>query len=155
MKFEVNSKSEIYTHVDHDTDVMRHFHVDAMREIAEQHGANVKGLECWRIEVIDEHVNHIKEKCGIEPHRIARLVPEFRDKPLIGVVWQDGKFNIIDGNHRYVKRHEDGFNWANCYVFTYPLWEQFLVNFTIEKDAMLDWMKTGFSGIGAAANASI
>lgn len=89
------------------------------------------------IPIEDRNVQYIRKNMGIEQERIDRLCLPYTEMPMIGILWPEGELTVIDGNHRFIKLHEAGVAHAKCYIFTYPFWENLLIDLPNDR-ALLD-----------------
>lgn len=148
IEISVNGKDEAFSHVDLTTGELHTFAVTAMNKFASEY--DVSGIKRATIPITKNHYDHIMENSGIEEPRVERLTPEFRDKPIIGVYWEDGTFTVIDGNHRYARAYRDGLERISCNIFIFPFWKQFVLHNSTdesEKEKLLEFVKTGHSGV--------
>lgn len=145
--YKMDGKSEVFTHID-DDGTMRHFAIWATNDVAARYGNKVEGVICTKVPIHAKAVDIITHRGGIEEPRIARLTPQYRDKPIIGIFWEDGLFMVVDGNHRLLRRWRDGFTDTKAFIFTHPFWRQFLIDLPVNKEKMTTWVKeNGQSGI--------
>lgn len=126
--FQLKGRQEIFSFEDYTTGEKMIFAATAMNQFAEQYAGQVDTIQTLSIRIDPEHVDIIKTRRGIEQPRLDRMTPEYRDKPIIGAFAQDGSFITVDGNHRFIKRHEAGFKNIRAYCFKYPFWRQFLIH---------------------------
>lgn len=65
-------------------------------------------FEVFRSEISDAWYNHILKNGGIEEPRVAGLSEQDLKRPLITILFPQGWTQIIDGNHRLIKRYRRG-----------------------------------------------
>lgn len=128
VKIDFTRNKEIFTHVDSDTNDIHIFAVDVMNEFAATYGGMIQQVVCKNLVITEDHVDVICKMRGIEPDRVDRLTPAYRDMPIIAVEMDDGTTLFVDGNHRFVRRHRDGFTNIKAFIFKDPFWKNFLIN---------------------------
>lgn len=74
---------------------------------------------------------------GIEEHRVVGLLPRNLREPGYGAVFEDGRFTVIDGHHRLVRRYRGGVRVMDFFVAPPPIWRACLVPYTAEESAMV------------------
>lgn len=113
---------EVFTHIDDDGTV-RHFAIGVLTRMLLQ----ISAPTLW-VAIEQEHVDFILANRGVEQEKLDRMTPEYRDKPIIGAVWYDGSVLIIDGHHRYIKRHQAGFTEIEAIPLPPEIWEDYLLD---------------------------
>ena len=96
-----------FTHVS-DKGVVRVWHIERMIEMA-------RSKEVWDTPVDAEFAQIVRDRRGVEAHRLARISPADLTFPVI-YVEMEAEFDhdppishlLVDGNHRYVKAAEWG-----------------------------------------------
>ena len=119
----ITDKTEIYTIVGKEDGKITHLNISAMNQLVPLMASHA--VMRARIPVEANHAAYILRESGIEEARISQLTPERIEAPAIGVLWEDGTFNLCDGNHRYIKRFREGFSDMHCYIIRFPYWKLF------------------------------
>lgn len=120
---------EIFTHIEETEgglEVVRHINASAMFREAES--AIQRGIA----EVIEafyeaEFIEFIKERRGVEQHKIDRLCEPYLSMPCLGFWMPDGSLLTVDGHHRMVKNFESGEKTYKVVAFDYEFLEYFCV----------------------------
>jgi hypothetical protein len=98
------------------------FAVTRLREHCREHE------RCFLFSVEASQAEHFIEHCGIEQARLDRLTQATLEDPVLIVRWYDDTYLLVDGHHRYVKRHQLGLTECAGYVVEdIPTLEAFLV----------------------------
>lgn len=141
----LGSKDIIFTHMSHDTGVAHTWNITKLQEWIAAHPPPPD--KCKTLAIQTEHVTHVLQKMGIEPHRLARITPQdLIDYPIIAVDWPDGTTSIIDGNHRFARAGLEGLTGIRAYVFAVADLEPFEIDFPQELQQIA--VQNTNSGIG-------
>jgi len=65
-------------------------------------------FQMYQMDLDLDLVEHARNNHGVEPQRVAALTTADLERPAIGVLFPDGHTVFIDGNHRMVRRWDDG-----------------------------------------------
>lgn len=148
IKIDLLGKHEIFSFEDYETGEKMVFASGIMAEFAENYCGTISPdlLKSLSIKIDPEHVRIVKERRGIEQPRIDRLSLLHIDKPIVGAFARDGSFIIVDGNHRFVKRHQMGFPNIKAFCFCYPFWRQFLIGDMLKPEFTENLFNTHLQG---------
>lgn len=120
---------EIFTHIEevNGLEVVRLINASAMfREAGSAISSGVASVVETFFE--EEFVSFIREKRGVEQHKIDRLCEPYLSMPCLGFWMPDGSCLTVDGHHRIVKNFENGEKTYKIVVFDY----EFLPYFCVE-----------------------
>jgi len=131
----IRFQTEIFTHKEFATGKVRVFDISSMREFARLNAASGDFSDILlnaRIPLEKSEAEFIRENHGIEQKRLERLKNPWLSEPLIAISWEqtsEGQdvITVIDGNHRFVRKHDDGEKEILCYIFRRELWENFVL----------------------------
>lgn len=143
-----------FTWVDYDDGEVLCFAVD---RIEMQINSNVRqaGISAHSIDIVPGLAKHLWKRHGLEPHRLARLMPDQVEYwPPILIVEHKNRHIMIDGGHRYVRAYQFGCEGIAGWIISEPVWRPFLIDLSqIEADprelreSMSFYHDNGFSGI--------
>jgi hypothetical protein len=96
---------QLYSHLDTSNGEWRHYHVLSLHHLAKS-----KPKFCRRItvELIPEQVEFIRKTGGVERKHLQTLTQQRLQEPGIMVLLSGETCILVDGNHRYVRRYDDG-----------------------------------------------
>lgn len=110
-----NTPGQIFSHIETDTGFQRHYDVSKLGKIV---AAGPPGTTIAIYAVQPELANFLLEHSGIEQPRLDRLTPSNIAEPGLMIHLADGHDIIVDGNHRYVRRHQIGLETMSFFVLT-------------------------------------
>lgn len=121
---------EIFTHIEESEggiEIVHHINASAM--FREASSAIERGIA----EVVEtffepEFVEFIRERRGVEQHKIDRLCEPYLSMPCLGFWMPDGSCLTVDGHHRIVKNFEAGEKTYKIVVFDYEFLDYFCVD---------------------------
>jgi hypothetical protein len=113
------------------------------RELLERFPVEMEGILC-EAPLEESLVQHIVDHNGVEEPRVARLTPEYRDKPCL-VADFEGKHVLIDGNHRMVRLWRDGIRAVKFYYLPRAIWQDYLMD--VHPDTVRRAGLLGHSGV--------
>lgn len=114
---------EIFTWEDPDKGTFLNFNIMAMYKFA-MDNEHIERVKC---PIEASHAEFVLKNHGLEQPRLDRLKAPYIDIPILIVTHDDGTHTVIDGNHRFVKRHHLGLTDINAFIFKLGEWEPFLV----------------------------
>lgn len=116
---------EIFTHIDEDAGITRHFNATSMARFAEA----AMRLRYIEIPLDAELAEYVRGHRGIEQWKLDRLCEPYLSRPIVAVQFSaDDSVLPIDGNHRIVRRFELGLKTVRAVVFPEGEWERFLLS---------------------------
>ena len=65
-------------------------------------------FQMYEMALVPDFVEHVRTNNGVEMQRVAGLSVADLERPPIALLWPDGHSSFIDGNHRIVRRWDDG-----------------------------------------------
>lgn len=105
-------------------------------------------LEPCIIEMDADYAQWVRDKNGIEYHRLIRITPQvIAQLPVIYIEMGDGTHKLVDGNHRYLKAYQLGWKELPAYLFPKALADDFKVDIPPEMNEICKRFMPGFSGI--------
>lgn len=127
---------QIFSHRRTDTGEVRHFDVLGLYFAALTTDAPVQRVT---VDLDAGQVAWIRQHGGIEDDHLAAMGAGFLEQPGLLLTWDDGTSTVIDGNHRYVRRHQLGMPEMRFFLFTEALTRPWLVSVPEEvSSAMLN-----------------
>ncbi len=143
-----------FTWVDYDDGEVLCFAVDRIEKQI-QSDYRQPGISAHLIDVEPGLVKHLWKKHGLEPHRLARLMPEQVDHwPPILIAEHKDRHIMIDGGHRMVRAYQFGVEQIPGWLISADVWRPYLIDLSqIENDPrelrenMSYYHQSGFSGI--------
>ena len=114
--------SVLFTHVDHETDVVTNINVSTLSR-----DRRVKALKVERAPVDLDFAKFCLTNRGVEKHRLARLMDGPIREPILVCEWYDDTHLIVDGHHRYVASARRGFNAIKAKIIPKHVWMQHIV----------------------------
>lgn len=113
---------EIFSHEDTEG-VTRHFNATQMVRAIVNHQINpIMAV----LDLYEDLVRHLIANHGIEEDHLHQIGSTL-DSPILLVEFADGTNLIVDGNHRVVKRWQEGLKTVTAAILKPGVWEPYLV----------------------------
>jgi len=115
---------QIFTHIDPETGVNTTIAATSLSSHLRKIGYPIVRvpLTAWDAKVL-------REKRGIEKHRLARLTVLCTRYPLLILDWLDGHTHLIaDGTHSYIWQQAHGYRDAIAWLVPIAIWQPFVVS---------------------------
>jgi hypothetical protein len=113
--FDIDYSEQIFTHINHDDGVQRHYYINKLYEMAV---ADPVGFPLQNIELEASVASHISRTKGIDRKHVKNMSPKRAMEPGLILLFDEQLLTVIDGNHRYLKRLSMGRTHMRFYVFT-------------------------------------
>lgn len=121
---ELSDADVLFTHFDEDKDKQTTYVVSRMFDWCLRTGARL-----YLVPITQEDAAHIREKRGLEEHRLERLrtIPPGRWEAVLLCHHTDDSYLLVDGSHRYVISAELGRLQIKAYLLEPHEWQPFVV----------------------------
>jgi hypothetical protein len=106
------------------------------------------GMEIIQVGMDLDYAEHVARFNGIEKHRLDRITPQvLAQKPILYIEMGDGTHKLVDGNHRYLKAAELGWDALPAYCFSKELSDDFKLDIPEHMNERCKGTVPKFSGI--------
>jgi hypothetical protein len=95
---------QVFNHWDTEDLIHRHYDVAAMKRLISTAASGT--FEMINVVLEAKNINFVMNHAGIEHAYLERMTKAHLEIPGIMVLLQNGDCVVVDGNHRYVRRHQ-------------------------------------------------
>lgn len=123
---------QLFSHKDTEG-TYRHFHIRTLKALV------TTNLCCpiVRMDITPDQVAICRQYHGIEEAYLNRMPLRFVDEPGLICMFKDDTTLLVDGNHRFVYRGDNGYPYMSFYVIPEEVWRNCLLDMPLQLSVML------------------